>query len=407
MFEGLKSRMTGKRSMGGLLGLGGARVLIGASYTGQALEGYQKCAYAYRCVNIKADALASIPWLLYTEKGGDELDRHPLLDLLAHPNPRQGGSEFIRNVEAYLQLNGNSYTYAPPNTLTGPKELYSLRPDMTQPIEGNAENPVAYYMYSGKWGSTRIAPEDMMHLKCFNPMDEIRGMSPLLAAALAIQQNNESHVWNVATLQHGGRPSGVLSTQGNLNDKQADRMRKDMKDKYSGAANASKIMVLEAGMSWTQVGMTAEEMSWLEGIKLSAREISLVFGVPPEIVGDSSNKTYSNYQEARKAFWQETVLPEAYNLRDELNNWLAPKFKKKGGKDLYLDINIDAIDALQEDRTAMWNRLNATNWLTINEKRQAAGYDAIGSDGDVIFVPATNLPLDMATQPFTSGSGAQ
>lgn len=403
MFEKLKSRIIGQRSVGGLLGVGGARVLIGGSYAGQAYEGYSKCAYVYRCVNIKADAMASIPWLLYDGPDKDkEIADHRILELLAHPNPWQGGSAFIRNLHAYLQLNGNSFVYAPPNSLTPPREMYNLRPDMTQPIEGGSDAPVAYYQYSGKHGTMRIAPEDMLHLKCWNPTDELRGMSPLLAAALAIQQNNESHLWNVATLQHGGRPSGVLTAQGNLNDKQRDNMKKELRSRYGGAENASKMMVLEAGMTWTQVGMTAEEMSWLEGVKLTAREISLVFGVPPEIVGDSTNKTYSNYQEARKAFWQETVLPEAYGLRDALNNWLVPKFKGNG-KDLYLDINIDAIDALQEDRTAMWNRLNATSWLTINEKRQAAGYEAVGADGDVILIPMANMPLGVVSQPYEQG----
>jgi HK97 family phage portal protein len=390
MFDGLKSMITRRKGIGGMLNIGDARVLLNRSYSVQASEGYSKCAYVYACVGKISRSVASVPIILY--QGEKELANHPLLKLLDRPNPMQSGTTFAENETAYWLLNGNSYTYAPPNTVLPPQELYAMRPDQVQPIEGSRDEPISRYQYSNKYGSLTIAPDDCLHMMAFNPTDELRGLSPLVAAALAVAQNNESHLWNIATLQNGGRPSGILSTSGNLNDKQRQTMKDEIRSKYGGAKNASKIMVLEAGMTWTQAGMTAEEMAWIEGITLSAREISIVYGVPPEIIGDSSNKTYSNYMEANKAFWRETVLPIAQRRISEYNNWLVPKFKG----DLRLAINTDDIEALQEDREKQWTRINTASWLTINEKRAATGYPPIGDEGDVILVPATNLPLEYA-----------
>src|ERR1700749_986602 len=49
-------------------------------YESLAEEGFRKNVIAYRCVMQIATAGAAIPWLLYNDEG-NEIDRHPLLDL--------------------------------------------------------------------------------------------------------------------------------------------------------------------------------------------------------------------------------------------------------------------------------------------------------------------------------------
>ena len=41
----------------------------------------------------------------------------------------------------------------------------------------------------------------------------------------------------------------------------------------------------------------------------AAREIALAFGVPPLLLGLPGDNTFSNYAEANRAFWRQTVLP--------------------------------------------------------------------------------------------------
>lgn len=130
--------------------------------------------------------------------------------------------------------------------------------------------------------------------------------------------------------------------------------------------NAGKPMLLEGGLDWKEMSLSPKDMDFIELKKMSRLEICAAFGVPPEIVGDMEHATYSNYQEARKAFYQDTVIPILYKIRDRLNSTLVKKF----GDNLVLDVNLDAIDALQEDRAEMWDRvLNAVDkgLLSINE----------------------------------------
>ncbi|MBX9696989.1 MAG: phage portal protein, partial [Alphaproteobacteria bacterium] len=101
-------------------------------YDALAEEGYHKNVIVYRCVNVIARAIASVPWLI-SEKRDDgdmhELYDHPILNLLNQPSAVQAGSAFIESVVSYLLLAGNSYIEAVCNDLGLPIELYVLRPD--------------------------------------------------------------------------------------------------------------------------------------------------------------------------------------------------------------------------------------------------------------------------------------
>jgi phage portal protein BeeE len=94
------------------------------------------------------------------------------------------------------------------------------------------------------------------------------------------------------------------------------------------------------------------------------------------IPGDN---TYSNYQEANRVFWRQTVLPLASRIGSALTQWLAPAF----GAELALAVDTDKIDALSPDRAALWERVTKAPFLTLNEKRAATGYGAVDG-GDVI-----------------------
>lgn len=343
-----------------------------ASYEALAKEGFSQNVYAYACIRAITAAVSGIPWLLYKQgRTLTELEKHPLIDLLNRPNPGQGFGRFFENVVGYLLISGNSYIERVGPNGGPPRELYAIRPDRMKVIPGTAVTPIAGYEYSAGSNKYQYPPENILHLKLFNPTSDWYGMGPIEAASRSIDQNNESKAWNVALLQNYAQPSGVFRTEQNLDDEQFNRLQREINAKTSGASVAGRPLVLEAGLSWESVGMTPADMSWLEGQKLSAREIAIAFGVPPEIIGDNSAKTYSNYKEARAALYEETVLPLLDWLRDELNNWLTPLF----GDGLYLDYDKDEIEALQESRDATWNRVKSSWWLTLDEARAATGYD--------------------------------
>ena len=367
-------------------------------------EGYKKNVYVFSCVRMIAMACAGIPWLAYSMEGDRLVEippNHPLRELLARPNPFEGWGRFIEEVVSYLYLTGNSYIELVTPDAKGnkpPRELYALRPDRVRIISGTPAQPVAGYIYSVGGREVRIEPEWIIHLRFFNPTDDFYGMSPLEPASYPVDQNNESRAWNVALLQNSARPSGALVTPPGerLSDEEFERLREQLRELYQGSKNAGRAILLEGGLDWKPMSYSPADMDWLEGVKLSAREIALAFGVPPQLIGDRESSTYANYQEARKAFYAETVLPLMDWLKNEFNARLVSRF----WPGVILDYDQDQIEALQEDRGELWDRaIRAVERgvLTPNEARELLGYDPLPG-GDSLFMPANLMPYASAKE---------
>ena len=347
-----------------------------------AQEAYAKNVIAFRAINQVSRAAASVPWRLTRRRGGalERLATHPLLDLLARPNPMMARSEFIEAVTGFYLIAGNAFIEAAPGTAE-PRELWLLRPDRMKVVAGKTGLPKGFvFTLAGaerRWDADPVTGRSpILHLKTFHPLDDWYGLSPVEPAGSAIDQRNESDKWNMALLQNGARPSGALvfepgqGAAANLSDEQFARLKREVAEQYSGAKNAGRPMLLDGGLRWQEMSLSPKDMDFLETRHAASRDIALAFGVPPQLLGIPGDNTYSNYQEARLALWEDTVIPLLCHLRDELNGWLAPRF----GEGLALDIDLDEIPALTLRRERTWARLKAAEFLTLNEKREAVGF---------------------------------
>lgn len=348
-------------------------------YAALAREGFVKNAVAYRCVRMIAEAAASVRWVVFD--GDTEHSEHPLLDLLTAPNPIQGGPDLFEAFYAHLQVAGNGYIEAV--ELDGHvRELHVLRPDRMKVVPGAEGWPEAYeYTVNGRthrFDQTRPGLRPILHQALFHPVNDHYGMSPLEAAAIGIDLHNAAGAWNKAMLDNSARPSGALVFKGadgasNLSDEQFERLKHELEQSYQGAANAGRPFLLEGGLDWKTMGLSPKDMDFIEAKHVAAREIALAFGVPPMLLGIPGDNTFSNYAEANRTFWRQTVLPLAGRTAKAVTRWLGGAF----GPRINLAIDMDRIEALSGERSDLWERVRRSDFLTVNEKRAAVGYGPV------------------------------
>ncbi|HTV69994.1 MAG TPA: phage portal protein [Rhizobiaceae bacterium] len=343
-------------------------------YAALAREGFMRNPIAHRSVRLIAEAAASVPWLLYD--GEDELDEHPLLELLERPNQRQAGGAFLEALYGHLLISGNAYVEMV-GAGEGMREVHLLRPDRVTVVADPSGWPVALDYRGGDTAGKRrvaLASGAALHMTLFHPLDDHYGFPPLEAALIALDTHNAAGRWNKALLDNSARPSGALvfapKEGGNLSDEQFERLRSELEEKYSGTARAGRPLLLEGGLDWKAMGLTPKDMDFLEAKNGAARDIALAFGVPPMLLGIPGDNTYANYQEANRAFYRLTVLPLVARTARELSAWLAPAF----GDGLKLWFDADQIDGLAAERDALWKRVGEAGFLTDDEKREAVGY---------------------------------
>jgi HK97 family phage portal protein len=352
---------------------GGRPVWTPRDYAALAREGYQRNAVVHRCVRLVAEAAASLPLALI--EGGREREAHPLVELLRRPNPREEGGRFLESVYGHLLVSGNAYVEA--GLIDGaPRELHALRPDRMRVVPGPDGWPAGWVYQVGsqtvRFASAAEGVQPILHLSLFHPTDDHYGLSPMEAAAAALDVHNAASAWNKALLDNAARPSGALvfSGEASVSDQQFSKLKAELEETYQGARNAGRPMLLEGGLDWKPLSLSPKEMDFVEAKAAAAREIALAFGVPPLLLGLPGDATHSNYAEANRAFYRQTVIPLAKRTAQALALWLSPGFSA----DLRLEPDLDAIEALSEERESLWRRVTGASFLTDDEKRQAVGY---------------------------------
>lgn len=382
----------------------GQPVWSSRNYRAFAKEAYSQNVIAYRCIRLIAESAAAIKLLAY--EGDKELSDHPFLKVLSRPNPWQSGPELVDALISYFKISGNGFLEAV--ELDGEiRELYALRPDRMQAIAGRRGYPMGW-KYSVDGSTSHTYDLDLMpgqqlpilHIREFNPLDDWGGLSPVEAAAFAIDVHNAAGGYNKALLDNSAAPSGALTFEGGedsdgvLSDDQFARLKQQFESKHTGAQNAGKPLILEGGLKWTAMGMSPKDLEFVSGKREAAREIALAFGVPPMLLGIPGDNTYSNYQEARLAFYDESVLPLVDKICKALTNWVAPTYAG-----LKIGYDEDDISALATRREKTWDKVSSATFLTTDEKREAVGYEPYvpgETSGSTILVGGAMMPLDEA-----------
>ncbi len=182
------------------------------------------------------------------------------------------------------------------------------------------------------------------------------------------------------------------SRDGHLSDEQFGRLKAELEAGFHGARNAGCPMLLEGGLDWKPLSLSPKDMDFVEAKNSAAREIALALGVPPMLLGIPGDNTYSNYQEASRGFWRQTVLPLVNRTAKALSGWLGPAW----GGGLELRPDLDQIEALAPEREASCRRQATSNVdaarqgrvpqrhvgspCSAGEKRAAVGFGKKGAD---------------------------
>jgi phage portal protein BeeE len=108
-------------------------------------------------------------------------------------------------------------------------------------------------------------------------------------------------------------------------------------------------------------------------------------------VGDPEGQQYSNFSEAVKSFWENTVIPRYLELmKDQLNRDLVSRY----ADNLRITYDISAIGALKESQDHLVKR-NVDLWknglISRNEARYALDYEE-SLEGNV-FINELNSPI--------------
>lgn len=251
-----------------------------------------RVAAAWRCVNIIAGAIATLPMDIIKRESEDvrrPFVGHPLRKILTvKPNPWQTPSEFRRMMQAHLLLRGNAYAR---KVMVG-NGLVALIPLHADRVRAEQIDTLAMiYHIQGKDGRvTKFSQKDIFHLRGMS-LDGVTGMSVLSNMRESLGLALQTEQAGARLFSHGILAGGVIKHPGKLSDNAARHLRESMEDRNAGAQNAGKWIIAEEGMTLDTISLSAEDAQWLGTRDFQRYDIAMFFGVPPHMIGATEKTT--------------------------------------------------------------------------------------------------------------------
>jgi HK97 family phage portal protein len=275
----------------------------------------------YACVRVLSETFGAMPFHVFRSgepawPGSERMaarkaSDHSLNQLMRVPNKWQTGMEFREMMQGHVVLRGNAYAAIFPGSLGFASELIPKHPDRMKVFRlGNGKLGYLYTPLNGP--EERYTQDEILHIRGFS-IDGMVGISPIAAArnAIALSQQMEDH--SVSFFANMAKPGGVLTLpEGQtIKDEGAHaRLKKSWRDAHSGA-DLYSAAILENGMTWQQMGMSAEDSQLLENKRFSIVEIARLFRVSPHMIFSAieHGHLYANVEQTDLDFAKHSMLP--------------------------------------------------------------------------------------------------
>ena len=350
------------------------------------------------CVRVLAESIGMLPCSIYKTVGrGKEKATSERLHKLVSikPNGFMTPQEFWELLVVCLCLRGNFYAYKV-KALGEVVELLPLDPGCVQPKLNSQWEPV--YQVTFPDGSTDVlGQEDIWHVRILT-LDGLVGLNPIAYAREAISLGLATEEHGARLFSNGAVTSGVLRTDQELSDLAYQRLKEDFAEKHQGLGNAHKPMILEMGLDWKSMALSAEDSQFLETRKFQLEEICRLFRVPMHMVQNTDRATFSNIEELGLGFINYSLIPYLTRIEQRINIGLIRESKLGT---YYAKFNVGALlrgdmkSRFEAYATAInWGMYSPNDCLELEDRNPRPG-------GDVYLTP-----MNMTTKP-SDGSKAK
>lgn len=384
---------------------GGQKVATGGNVTEHTAL---RNTAVYACVRILSESLASVPLILTKEDpdgGSTHAYKHPWYNTLLNvANSEMTAFTLRETMQAHVVSWGNAYAWIERDAYGQPKGLWPLRPDRTWPERDPTSKELVYKTTLSNGEAVTLAQNEMLHIPGLS-FDGIKGYSPIGLCREAVGMAQATEEYGGRFFSNGARPSGVLMHPKTLGEEAQNRLRSQFNSQYSGLSKAHRLMILEEGLSYQQIGLPPEDSQFMETRKFQIEEIARIFRVPLHMIGDLEHATFSNIEHQSLEFVKFTLFPWAVRWEQALNFALLGPDERKT---LAWKHNLSELERgdLKSRFEAYSIAING-GWMYPNEARLTDDLDPLPAELNQLRAPLQSIPADIAREYWLSKTKAE
>lgn len=361
----------------------------------------------YACVQVLASSVAQLPLIIY-ERDGEAKQRamlHPLYSLLHDsPNPEQTSFEFREMLMGHLCLRGNAFAEIEWSSSGQVVGLWPLHPDRVRVERDRESGELLYHVTTPGYKTVTLLQYQVWHLRGFGT-DGVMGLSPIALQKQAVGLGLAAEEFGARFFGNDARPGGILQHPGELSDGAYDRLREGWLARHGGLDKAHRTAILEEGMTYQQIGIAPNEAQFLETRKFQVTDIARIFRVPPHMIADLDNATFSNIEHQGISFVVHTLTPWLVRFEQSIAlNMMTPAERARYFAEFLVNglLRGDISSRYQAYATGRQN-----GWLSANDIRRLENMNPV-ADGDTYLVPLNMMPAGaVGSEPQTPDAERQ
>jgi HK97 family phage portal protein len=320
----------------------------------------------------------------------EPVEDHPVLQLMAQPDPMIMGSLFWGWVIQDYKLFGNTYLRKIRSTTRGVVTALQFLPqDMVRPV-GNGTNPLTHYVYTTDGRSFDIPVSDIIHIRYNRDPQDIRlGRSPVMAVLREIATDNTASTTAYGLLANGAMPSLIVGPDAkdqtvDISIDDARQVKRQLHEDLTGDGSGG-IVVMTGAYKLDRVSLTPSELALDSVRRVPEERICSALGINPMVLGLGSGlerSTYSNYERAQQAAWEDGMVPLLRTLADAITADLLPEYPETQEGD-FIQYDLETVRALADDLAAealRAEKLYKAGIIDRAEAKRIAGLEAVPED---------------------------
>lgn len=369
-----------------------------SSNTGQVvtINTAMQISAVWACVRLIAGTISTIPLSIAKRNADGSITPQPLHPTTAligrAPNDAMTAAQFWEAIMAAALLWGDGFAeiirfngkIVALNFLLPGRLVRRRLTDKAGTIE---------YRYTDFNGEQRVLDERNLLRVPGISSDGVNGLSVIQFGANILGSAQAATEVAGSIFKNGMRPSGVLSVEGFLTDKQREDIRANILPHFSGSGNTGKTLVAEGGMKWESVTINPDDAQLLQSRQFDVEEIARFFGVPPHLIGHMDNSTSwgTGIEQQTLGFLSFTLRPWLVRITQAIGR----RMLTAGEQDLlFAEFEVDEL--LRADsvgRAALYSSMLQNGVYTRNEVRRRERLPAMPG-GDVLTVQSNLIPID-------------
>lgn len=393
---------------------------------GQFWEYYAENEVVWAAVQETTRASSVIPQIAKRKQNGlwTPVTDDPIQARLEEPNVREDAESFASQMDTQLLVTGNAiiaeWPLPPRRSRTELGELTVL-PTQNVFVELDDKTGLIsrYYYDPGKThggpsvallnqpprDAIPFAPDRIIHrIYAPDPTWYQWGLSPISAASEAIEADLNITYYIREFFRMGGVPPHVFISEKALSDEQSRQIQKRWLKLMGGVFNSWKIGVVDGTKgTFQKLGLAAGSREvGLDDLRGSTElRILTAMNVPPIVVGARlgiEHATYSNYDQARIAMFEENTEPLIHRRDAAFTHYMRRRF---ADRNIRVEPDFTGVFAVQQRLIEISQKASRELQAGLsmrNEARVEVGKPPT-PDGDIFLTPLNLVPSSEAMIP--------